>query len=129
MSFGLSNAYQLVPESTVTHDRFVFSIPKRDGTRYREKITNQTHLDYICARVQLVLFYYAFWLYSREKLVKVFIGVHIGFLADYFIIFNQPYFYYSVGSWQIPIMYSWVMFFFMIFVMIMQRKKEAHGNI
>ena len=128
VAFGLFNAYQILPESDVLYRPFLMLIPTREGGYYDQEISAQAYLDYMATRVSLVCFYHAFFLQSREKLVCVFTAVYVGYLIDYVIHYNQPFFYYRVGLWQIPIMYSWIMFFFMIFVMIMQRK-EAHGNL
>lgn len=115
LSFGLFSAYQLIPESETRYDRFFVSIPLKSGGRYVETITNQAYIDYICTRIGLVVLYLAFSIVCHEnfvllsKFMMYMMFVYIGYVIDFVIIFNQPYFYF--GPSKIPIMYSTVIFF------------------
>jgi hypothetical protein len=102
--------YLLWPESDVTYDMFVFDIVNKDGERYRMMISKQAYFDYLAARGAFVLFHVVLLNLTRFKWQMWFFTLAwFGYLIDYVLIYNQPYFYFEFLGKQLPGMYSVIM--------------------
>jgi hypothetical protein len=102
--------YLLWPESDETFDMFVFDIVNRDGKSYRMMISKQAYFDYLAARAAFVLIHVVILSLTRFKWqMWVFTLAWFGYLIDYILIYNQPYFYFTYLGIELPGMYAVVM--------------------
>ena len=102
-------AYSIMPKDTPEVQRFLLSpIP----------LSFQTWLDYAFKILAACIFISTMWygLPVARKELKVFFWCGIGYLADYFIIYNDPFAKIHVGSWTIPISYTLFMVLILIIV-------------
>ena len=117
--------YLFWPESDEVYDMFFMDIITREGAKYRMMISKQAYYDYLATRGAFVGMHVIILGLSRFKWqMWVIVGAWFGYLIDYIIIYNQPYFYFKYLGYTLPGMYALLMAVVIFFVLLYTAYKE-----